>query len=212
MAFWRSAGDEEFASATFALGEGGLLEARIDTAPVSANKIEYYLAVKTAGRVCYLPESVPASFFSAVESAPAAAPEKVPAPAPASPGEPAEKPPFPVRLDASFEANIVEKTETADAVDPAHAENLSLSYSRRKGDFGLDIQARASYTNRLVSGTDGFDLPGMTVALSMKSHSFRAGDLQLAESAFTVGGFGRRGLEYLFDDQKIYVHLFTAAT
>jgi hypothetical protein len=40
----------------------------------------------------------------------------------------------------------------------------------------------------------------------------RLGDIAPSESELTIGGMGRRGLEYVFDNQQLYAHLFTGST
>lgn len=201
LLFWRPAGAEEFTGRSMRPGADGRLEVRIETGSVDAPKIEYFLAFKTASGIAYLPPHPPSALFETAVAGGA------PSAAEASPSAP-----FPLRFDASLDTTLDEKA--AQPVSPGfgQASNLGLNWSTSKDDFAVDVQARASYTNRLQPMAPEADLPDMRVAVSKSGHALRVGDLQLADSEFAAGGAGNRGLEYLFDDRRLYVHLFTAGT
>jgi hypothetical protein len=52
----------------------------------------------------------------------------------------------------------------------------------------------------------------MNVAVTAGHHALRMGDVNINESEFTSFGFGRRGIEYAFDNNKIYLHAFDVNT
>ncbi|MEI6614610.1 MAG: hypothetical protein WCL37_06915, partial [Chrysiogenales bacterium] len=207
--FWRGAGGEDFFAQPFAPGSDGIQEARIDTSQITSDRIEYYLVCKFNGQIKYLPELIPDNLFTIVASGPAA--EPVTPVSPASTAMPTPQP-FPLQLDASIETRFNDNAGAGSSVDPAHTENLRLNYRLRKSNFNLELQSRASYSNLLASGQTAFDLPDMRLSVSSKVHALRLGDIAPSESELTISGMGRRGLEYVFDDQHFYVHLFTGST
>jgi hypothetical protein len=207
--FWRAAGGEDFLAQPFILAGDGSREARIDVSPVTVERIEYYLVCKAEGQISYLPEKIPDHLFSVVASGPV-----LPVPAPVAPqaaAQPVSRP-FPLQADANIETRLTEPSAAGTAPATVHSENLRLTYRLQKSDFALELQSRASYSNLLVSGQTAFDLPELRVVASSRSHALRLGDIAPSESELTINGMGRRGLEYVFDNQRFYAHLFTGST
>jgi len=208
IVFWRAAGADEFAAKRLAAGEQGALEANIETAGLSAAKIEYFFAFKTAAGIAYLPPNPPAALFAtdlageapqAPEAGGAAAPNAAAAP-------------FPLRFDGSGDVTLQQKMSAPVTPDPGQTSNIGVAYTTAKDDFGLDLQTRASYTDRLQPGGVAADLPDLRISVTKSSHAIRAGDLQLGDSEFTTGGPGNRGFEYVFDNKSLYFHTFVAGT
>ena len=52
----------------------------------------------------------------------------------------------------------------------------------------------------------------MMLSLSKDNHVLKAGDININESEYTVSGLGRRGMEYAYDNQKAYVHVFDVSS
>jgi len=78
-----------------------------------------------------------------------------------------------------------------------------------QGAFNINLDSNFSYCNTPQPGDKPFDLSNLNLAVMIASHTLRAGDITLAESEYSVQGYGRRGFEYAFDNQKAYLHLFT---
>jgi hypothetical protein len=209
--FWRVAGAEDFLAQTFTLGNNGIWQAAIDTSQVTADRIEYYLVCKANGQIQYLPELIPDNLFRLAASGPASGLELAASGSPAPAPQP-DRQPFPLHVDANLETHFNDDPGSGTAVDPAHTENIRLNYRLQKNNFNLELQSRASYSNLLVSGQTAFDLPDLRLAVSEKAHALRLGDIAPSESELTISGMGRRGLEYVFDDKRFYVHLFTGST
>jgi hypothetical protein len=209
--FWRAVGAEDFLAQQFVPGNGGFGEARIDTSQVSTDRIEYYLACKFNGKISYLPEKIPDNLFTVGASGQNAQPEETVS-APTDPTASPSRLPLPLRLDASIETRFNDNSGTGASADPSHTENLRLNYRLQKNNFNLELQSRASYSNQLVTGQTAFDLPDLRLAISSSAHALRLGDIAPSESELTIGGMGRRGLEYIYDDQRFYAHLFTGST
>ncbi len=205
IVFWRASGADEFAAKRLGPGTDNTLEARIETAGINAPKIEYFFAYKSAAGITYLPPNPPAALFETALIG------ELPPQGAGALSVPAATP-FPVRLDASADATITQQMSQPVSPDPGQTTNLGLAYTTSKDDFALDVQARASYTNRLLSNASAADLPDMRISVTKSSHAIRAGDLQIADSEFTTGGPGNRGIEYVFDNKSLYFHLFTAGT
>jgi len=211
IVFWRAAGADDFVSQKLLPSASGDMETRIDTGTIGAQRFEYYFAYKIADTVSYLPANPPDTLFETnLISGPSGTGKAAPAGHEVEPGPPPAAP-FPIRFSSSLDTTINEKSESS-VPNPGHTENLDLTYDYKKDDFGLDILARASYSNHLLPGASKADLPNMRISLTKGSHSIRAGDLTIAESEFASGCYGSRGLEYVFDDQSLYLHLFTAGT
>jgi hypothetical protein len=207
--FWRAAGADDFLAQNFTAGDAGIWQAAIDTLPAAADRIEYYLVWKSNGQIEYLPQRIPVDLFVVVAGGPAPAQEALVTPEPVAE---AARSLFPLRLDASIETRFSDDPGTVVVPDPSHTENVRLNYRVQKSNFNLELQSRASYSNLLVSGQSNFDLPDLRLSVSAKTHALHLGDIAPSESEMTIGGMGRRGLEYVFDDQRFYVHLFTGST
>jgi hypothetical protein len=207
--FWRDAGGEDFFAQPFVPGSNGIQEARIDTSQFTADRIEYYLFCKANGQIRYLPEKIPDNLFTVLASGPGSG-QATPV-APETPSKPVSQP-FPLHADASIETRFNDQSGASTTADPSHTENLRLNYRLQKSNFNLELQSRASYSNLLVTGQTAFDLPDLRLAVSSRAHALRLGDIAPSESELTIGGMGRRGLEYIYDDQRFYAHLFTGST
>ncbi|HNX97812.1 MAG TPA: hypothetical protein PKK12_09040, partial [Candidatus Aminicenantes bacterium] len=121
-------------------------------------------------------------------------------------------PPFPIKLDGSAEHQFRETGEAELSRDLNHTENLRLEDHQQLGTVALDLRSRATCSNQLVPERTRADLPDLMVSLTTGAHALRLGDIAPVESELTIGGAGRRGLEYLFDNQRLYFHLFTGST
>ena len=207
--FWRGAGAEDFSAQNFSPANDGSWEVRIDTSGVTTGRLEYYLAGKAAGQIGYLPERIPDTLFSVTAGGPP--PEQPPPPPPSSVSDSSRRP-FPFQLDASIETRFNDQAGTGTAADPSHTENLRLNYRLQKNNFNLELQSRASYSNLLSTGQTAFDLPDLRVQMTSRSHALRLGDIAPMESELSIAGMGRRGLEYIYDDQRFYAHLFGGST
>ena len=209
--FWRAVGAEDFLAQQFVPGDGGASEVRIDTSQISTDRIEYYLACKANGQISYLPEKFPDNLFSVVASGPQPVPQQTAVVSPETASTPNSQP-FPLQVDANIETRFNDNSGTGTSTDPSHTENLRLNYRLQKSNFNLELQSRASYSNLLVTGQTAFDLPDLRLAVSAKAQALRLGDIAPSESELTIGGMGRRGLEYVYNDQRVYAHLFAGST
>lgn len=206
--FYRSQNADDFDALVAARDGQGYYSVQIDTETVGAGIIEYYWAYKVSDQVRYAPESIADQLYrisvTANPSAETAAADR--------PVKEKAKTPFPLHLDASVQTHFDKAGAGTNQPDPGHSDNLSLDYRMQNGDFTIGLHSRASYTNLLDSAQTEFDLPDLALSMAMQSHALNLGDIMPAESEFSIGGSGRRGLEYRFDNQRLYLHLFTGST
>jgi hypothetical protein len=80
------------------------------------------------------------------------------------------------------------------------------------GKLGLRIDSNFSLTNVPPPTGDSVNLSNMMISLTAGSHALRMGDLNINESEYTSFGLGRRGIEYAFDNRKLYLHAFDVSS
>ncbi len=220
-AFVRPAGAEEFTAVPMTTGPDRAFEARLDPAAYPSG-FEYYLALKSAGRIGYLPPGVPSDVFKAAPAPGAKPPEPSTAPPVPSAPQPSESPTPPAAtrkteihagLDGFVDGVLAGKTEGAlDRSAVRTDETARLDVAVRGASSELTAQMRATYSTAPLAGQDRFDLPGFLVTATMGHGKAQAGDIVISESEFSVSGLGRRGLDLAFDDQRLYARVFAVNT
>jgi len=221
-AFYRGKGETDFLSVSFeqATGENKYI-GNIDVSGRPPGEIEYYFAARQGETVYYFPEKSPGDLYHTAPASQkagsgpggaATAPEK-PQAAGASSAEtaPAAKP-FPLTLDGSVDARLMEKNATPGESAIHYQGNLGLHYRDERPAFAWAVDSSLSYTDAPVSGANKFDLAQLRLEVSSGGHTFRAGDISVAETEFSIAGLGRRGIEYVYDRASLYLHAFTLNT
>jgi hypothetical protein len=115
-------------------------------------------------------------------------------------------------LDGSVDYKLMEKNETLGESAVHYQGNLGLHYRDDRPAFAWAVDSRLSYTDEPINGADSFDLAQVRLELSSGGHTFRAGDISVGESEFSISGLGRRGVEYMYDRAPLYFHAFTLNT
>jgi hypothetical protein len=204
---------DEFTSLTLDRKTETTLSGAIPADTSGSLSLEYYFAAKAGETIVYLPALAPEELFKIPGEKAEALPAAKPKPEAAKPEVPAAEAPTAAPFPLSFTSSLQYEAynSAGSSAEPfTHFESLSLAYRYNKDRLALDLNARATFTGNPPAGGSNFDLPGLALSLKTGTHGLMAGDLSLNESEFSVSGLGRRGLEYRYDDRKLYLHAFTA--
>jgi hypothetical protein len=121
---------------------------------------------------------------------------------------------FPMMASAAGEQKFVEVEKGFQKVEERVSANgnVRLFQNYQSGDFAMNFDSNLPYATTPPPGQNEFDLSNMMVSLSKRNHAVRAGDLNIYESEFTINAFGRRGMEYVFDNRRVYFHVFDVSS
>jgi hypothetical protein len=207
--FFRSAGLEEFQVRNMEKEGDNTFAYQLDTSQLTSLEFEYYLAAKLKDREVYFPANAPAEVIKVSGQSERPLPE-VPSELP-PPQEEEKKFKLPLSAQASIQAKLLEKEAVEDEKKVTASGNMRVFHSYQ-GNLNLNLDSNFSYTNTALEGERSIDLSNMMVSVSKENHTFRAGDINISESEYSVSGLGRRGMEYIFDDKKAYFHLFDVSS
>lgn len=197
--FFRAAGEEEFRSLPLVAGEGGLAAA-LPAGEVGGKALQYYVAYKEVAGVKYVPEGAPEALGS-LELGTATPETKT---------GPVHKTPF--RVEASLEKTFYRSNEVPDERTFFSNGQVALGYEMEAGEHKLSLQTRVAYQGQPSAGQNRWSVGEIRGLYGYREHRVQAGDMVVQESEFTVGGAGRRGVDYLFDDKRLYAHVFAVNT
>jgi len=181
-----------------------------DTSKLPGLEFEYYLAVKINNKISYYPLNAPEEFFKVVGESEEPLPE-IPEEFP-SPIEEEKKVRLPLSINGSIQNSIAEKNPLPDEKKTNASGNLRIFQTYSKGNFTVDFDSNFNYSNTPLPEDSNFDLSNMMLSVSKDNHTLRTGDINVNESEFTVYGLGRRGIEYTFNNQRAYFHLFDVSS
>ncbi|MBN1222844.1 MAG: hypothetical protein JXB23_06315 [Candidatus Aminicenantes bacterium] len=185
--------------------EDGSYSFEFDTSQIPGLAFEYYITAQIQGKEIYLPQSAPAEVFTVIGQSAEPMPE-IPEEFP-SPEEEAEKFKLPMSINGSLQATVMEKSDMG-SQGMNNAGNVRVFTNYSKGKMGVDFDSNMNYSNRPLEGDNNIDLSNMMLSVSVDNHNLRAGDIDINESEFTIYGMGRRGVDYAYNNQKAYVHIF----
>ena len=178
-----------------------------DTSVLPSTEFEYYLETRKGDQRVFFPSSAPEKPFQVSGSSPEPLPQ-VPTEMP-SPQEEEKKFRLPVGANGSLQSTVHEKEPQAGIKKTAAGGNLRAFHTGQvSGSTGLNIDSNFSLTNTPLAGEQNVDLSNMIVGLTRGSHTLQAGDISLNESEYSVNGAGRRGVDYAFNNQSVYLHAF----
>ncbi len=205
MVFYRALGEDEFCSLPLrSKGEGGEWAAELPSDEIGGRAIQYYLAFKGTQGVAYLPEDAPTAISNLELSTEVSA---------ATPGKTSsirQKVPF--HLDASLE-QVIYRSDKLDTERTFSANGqVGLGYEVEAGEHHLAFSTRVAYQNQVADGQPHWNVGELHGIWAFRDHQAQIGDMALQESEFTVGGSGRRGMDYKYDDHTFYAHLFAVGT
>lgn len=182
-----------------------------DTSVLPELEFEYYLSAKVKDKIINYPADAPSQTVKVFGESREPLPE-IPQEFP-SPEEEEKKFKLPLSVNGSVQNRISRKEEVEDEKRTTATGNLKVFHSsHREGALSFDFDSNFSYTNTPLEGDKDFDLSNMMLSLSKENHTLKAGDININESEYTVSGLGRRGMEYTFDNQKAYFHIFDVSS
>ena len=209
--FLRYEGIEEFQARPMSKAADGSYGLTFETGVLPAAAFEYYLGAGTAEGTVTFPAAGRDGPWRVVAQGTGPAPE-IPTDiaAPTAETAPPSAIPFPVKASGNVQATLKESVEIAGAETVPASGNLRVFYTpQRLGGVGASFDSNFVYSNTPAAGAEDFDLSNMNVAVYAAGHTLRAGDLTLNESDYSIQSPGRRGLDYTFDNQRAYVHVFS---
>lgn len=188
-----------------------------DTSLLPVLEFEYYLSAKIEDKTFNYPPEAPSRTIRVRGESREPLPE-IPRELP-SPEEEEQKFRLPLSINGNIQSKLVQKQEEEVEAEEPDERKIDVSGNlrffpsyHRAGAISFELDSNFSYTNMVPEGEKRFDLSNMAVTLSRNNHTFRIGDINISESEYTVSGLGRRGMEYIFDNQKAYFHVFNVSS
>lgn len=201
MVFYRAMGEGEFRSMALHPDSGGLT-AVLPADEIGGQRVEYYLAYRGSDGVKYVPEDAPGTMASLelkVDPNSVAAGSKA-------------KHKVPFRVEASLEQQIYHSQKVDNERTFFSSGQVALGYEMEAGEHRLSVNTRVAYQDQPMPGQSHWSMGELRGLYAYGDHRVQLGDMALQESEFTVGGAGRRGLDYLYDDHTFYAHAFAVNT
>lgn len=193
--FFRLEGEEGFQVLTLTAREGRFT----GTLPAfdRGGRLQYFLALKGSGEPTLLPAGAP--------EAPAGLDlpgDPAPAPAAASPHR------FPIQVDGSLEQVLSRSPQVPGERSRFASGQVRLGYQFEQDGQSFSLEARVSYQDNPPAGVSRWSLAELRSRYGQGGHAVQAGDLMVQESEFSIGGAGRRGLDYSYQGASLYAHAF----
>ncbi|MFC2169195.1 hypothetical protein ACFLRM_01330 [Acidobacteriota bacterium] len=208
--FFRYEGVERFQARRMKKSENNNYVFEFETSQLPVHEFEYYISVQVKTQFLYSPLNAPDETYYVIGESEESLPE-IPADFP-SPDKEAKRFKLPVSINGSIQVNLKKKDTSLDENGTKTAGNLRVFTNYQSGNLGVDFDSNFSYTNAPYEGDKNVDLSNMMLSISRNNHSLRSGDININESEFTISGFGRRGSEYIFNNQTAYFHFFNVSS
>ncbi len=208
--FFRTTAAAEFAARQMEKDAAGGYSATLGGDELLGERLEYYLAYKINGQIGYLPEEVPARFFSAQPSS-LPAPAAVAAAVPETAAEP-KTTSFSLALDGSASGQL--GALNAAGPDPRflHGENLRLAFQSGRENLQVLLDARLRYDSQPLGLQKDLSFAAGRMQISLGRHSLQAGKILPPGSDLGLQPFERQGLAYSFNGAAWQLNLFSLAT
>ena len=212
LIYYRYEGISEFQVRSFEKEEGLGFLFLFDTSQLPGLEFEYYLEAQKGEKTLRMPDNAPADVFNVVGESAEPIPD-IPEEFP-SVEEEVKKSKFklPLNITGSIETKIHDPQATPDVKKTRANGNIRVFTSYDKNDLRVNFDSNFSYTNTPYEGNKNIDLSNMALSINKGNHTLTAGDININESEYSVSGLGRRGMEYSFNNQKMYLHVFDVNT
>jgi hypothetical protein len=210
--FFRYQGLEEYQVRNMDQIEDRKFNYTFDTSQLPGLEFEYYIVASITGETFSSPTDAPVNTYKvlgeSVETLPEI-PEEFP-----DVQEEAKKKRFklPMNITGSATTRIADNQSDADQNTAAADGNIRVFTTYNRRNLGVNFDSNFNYTSNPMTDENQIDLSNMMVTVSQGNHSLSAGDISINESEYSVYGLGRRGMEYTYNHQKAYVHVFDVST
>lgn len=204
--FYRREGETEFEALRLDLGQDGTFAADLEEVMPAGFQVQFFAALRERAGVRTLPAGAPTEFFSRTLTE-AVTPES---PEPAPP--PAASPHGPIYLDASVTHLAHRKVTYPGEPTLLAAGQIRTTFQMDEGERHLYFSSRLVYTNQPAGNQARWSIGDIQATFGAGNHRLQAGDLMVQESEFTLGGGGRRGLDYTYAGRPLGGHLFALNT
>ncbi len=208
--YYRYPGIEEPQVRELTYREDGYFIFDLDTSLLPALEFEYYLEVKTKDSTFYVRPEDSLNNFSVVGESQEIMPD-VPSDFP-PPQEEAKRFKLPLNVMGSI-AVPLKKDDSGSSSSSTDANgNVRIYTDYNKNGLGINFDSNLRLTNSPYEGSHHADLSNMMLSITKGNHRLNVGDININESEYTAYGLGRRGTDYLFNNQKTYVHIFDVSS
>lgn len=199
--FVRAEGEDDFRSLTMRPADGKLV-AELLASEVGSRSVQYYLAYKLPAGIQFLPADAPTSLGS-LDLGSSSAPGKAPTSLTQR---------FPFHVEGSLEQQFYHSPKVSGERTFSDAGQIGFGYEADYGEHHLSLATRVAYQGQPAPGQSHWTVGELRGRWNFRSHQTQIGDMAFQESEFSVGGSGRRGMDYLYDDQVFYTHVFAVNT
>lgn len=210
--FYRREGESEFESFALEAGPDGTFTGRLEMSLPPGIRLEYYAAMRGPAGRNLLPAGAPKA-FNTLETGGAGSPN-APAPsAPAPVSTPSASPAStetahgPVSVDATLSDVVHRQVETPGEKVFLASGQVRYAVAQDEGDRHLKLQTRLVYTDQPAPNQPAWSMGEFQASFAQGPHLLQAGDITTQESEFTLGGGGRRGIDYSYAGDT-RAHLF----
>lgn len=190
-------------------GDGSYL-LHFDTTAIAGPTFSYFLEVLQGETRVLFPPGAPTDLVvvsSQGQEAPAV-PQNIP-----TPQAEEAKFQFPISVTGSGQGNVYSKTETPGAANAQSAGNARVTVAYQSGQrYSLSLDSNVAYAQTVPPGYNQFGLSNLRATAVKGNHTLRVGDIDFAESEYSIFGLSRRGIDYTFDNQKFYVRGFMVSS
>jgi hypothetical protein len=208
--YFRPDGVDEFQVRPLDKAPDGSYVFALETLSLPGMEFAYYLEAGQGESKAFFPVDAPGSMVHVTGAG--EAPPSIPADIPTPQAEEARFR-FPVNITGSGLATVYHKTPPEGVAREQGSGNLRVTAQYLPpARLGISLDANFAGTSVPPQREHSFDLSNMLVTVTKGAHSLHAGDLNLNESEYSVYGLGRRGFDYSYDNQKLYLHAFTIGT
>jgi len=204
--FFRPEGIKAYQLRNMKKSSGSTYAFILDTSSLARLQFEYFLLAGSKGRFVTFPEGAPQEVITVVgeskEPLPEIKPEELEV----------EKKKFKLPLAVGINGSIESRLKDTGDVDVERSViadgNVKLSKHYQKGNLQTSFEMNSAFTNHPLPGNRNMALSNLTLSVRNGGHSFLMGDISVSSSSFTVFGLGRRGLDYQFNNQKVFLQIF----
>ncbi len=190
--------------------KNGHFDYLLDTSLYISKGFKYYFEIKINEEIIYIPEGAPEVCFNIqaknIEDIPEILQEFP------SPQEEEAKFAFPLNLNGDIEHKISEKEEIEEKRTKASGNIRIYPYYHREDKISIDLDANFNLANNPLPEEEKVDLSNMSLKFYKNNSNLNFGDLNINESEYSISSLGRRGVNWVYNNQRVYINLFDVSS